>query len=102
MINDPVTFNKCYKLLSRVRLYHKVKTIWSKEQRYSKENPDHERLLMSIWDTLKPNEKLESRVSHKWIEIGFHGQDPATNLRGSGIIGLRQLASFVTDLKYSK
>ena len=102
MINDPVTFNKCHKLVNRVRFYHKVKTAWCTVEAYSKENAEHESMLMSLWNTLKPNEELDNRLSRKWIDIGFQGQDPATDFRGSGLLGLKQLVSLCIDQRHSK
>lgn len=102
MVNDPVTFNRCHKLVNRIRFYHKVKTAWAQVGEYSKENPDHETMLMSLWTTLRPNEELDNRLSKKWIDIGFQGQDPATDFRGAGLLGLKQLASMLADSRYKK
>ena len=41
-------------------------------------------------------------MTKKWIDIGFQGADPATDFRGSGITGLDQLLSMVTDPVYKK
>ena len=46
-------------------------------------------MLMSLWNTLKPGEALDDRMSKKWIDIGFQGMDPATDFRGSGLLGLK-------------
>jgi hypothetical protein len=35
------------------------------------------------------------------VELGFQGQDPTTDLRGSGLLGLRNLYSYVTQSKNS-
>ena len=35
-----------------------------------------------------PSEKLTSRVSPQWKELGFQGNDPATDFRGMGLFGL--------------
>ena len=37
---------------------------------------------------MMPSEKLTSRVSPQWKELGFQGNDPATDFRGMGIFGL--------------
>ena len=100
LVNDPVTFNRCYKLVNRIRFYHKVKLAWTTFGEYSKENADHEAMLMGLWTTLRPQEKLENRLSKQWIDIGFQGMDPATDFRGAGLLGLSQLSSLVTDAKY--
>ena len=35
-------------------------------------------------------------MSKKWIDIGFQGKDPATDFRGSGLLGLKQLLKLCT------
>ena len=35
-----------------------------------------------------PGSPLEARVSRQWTEIGFQGNDPATDFRGMGILSL--------------
>lgn len=49
---------------------------------------------MQIWQNLKPHEKLEARVSDQWISIGFQVNDPATDFRGAGYLGLLNLYHF--------
>ena len=69
--NTPVIFNRCYKLVNRLRFYHKVKMAWTDVGKFDKENPKHEDMLMELWRTLRPKEKLENRLSKQWIDIGF-------------------------------
>ena len=57
-------------------------------------------MLMDLWKTLKPNEELTDRLSKQWIDIGFQGQDPATDFRGSGLLGLKMLHTLCTDTRY--
>jgi hypothetical protein len=51
---------------------------------------------------LKPGREISNRLSKEWIEIGFQGADPATDFRGVGILGLRQLLSICTESRYSE
>lgn len=44
-----------------------------------------------LWEILMPDEKLESRKSKQWSIVGFQGEDPMTDFRGMGILGLNQL-----------
>eukprot|EP00211_Chloroparvula_japonica_P005146 CAMPEP_0119121182 /NCGR_PEP_ID=MMETSP1310-20130426/1931_1 /TAXON_ID=464262 /ORGANISM="Genus nov. species nov., Strain RCC2339" /LENGTH=899 /DNA_ID=CAMNT_0007110731 /DNA_START=21 /DNA_END=2716 /DNA_ORIENTATION=- len=69
---------------------------WGQEKAisYDKTNPDHEKLLMQLWDTCFPNTKLESRVSEQWKLLGFQGTDPGTDFRGMGILGLKHILYF--------
>lgn len=66
---------------------------------YSQENSEHEEKLMQLWKILMPDEKLESRKSKQWSIIGFQGEDPMTDFRGMGILGLNQLLYFA--IQYS-
>ena len=55
----------------------------------------HELLLEQLWAALKPNvRRAGGRITKEWGEIGFQGTDPATDFRGMGVLGLRQLAFF--------
>ncbi|OCT57594.1 hypothetical protein XELAEV_18003296mg [Xenopus laevis] len=61
-----------------------------------------------LWKTLKPGVPLEARISKQWCEIGFQGDDPKTDFRGMGLLGLYNLVySFaivginITDLAYN-
>lgn len=56
-------------------------------------------MLMTLWRTLRPNEQLDDRLTKKWIDIGFQGMDPATDFRGSGLRGLKQLHKLCTSAK---
>ncbi len=48
-------------------------------------------LFFQLWNTLRPETKLESRISHQWTEIGFQGDDPMTDFRGMGLLSLQNL-----------
>ncbi|XP_030754901.1 ELMO domain-containing protein 2 [Sitophilus oryzae] len=61
----------------------------------------HERRLYDLWDSLMPDEKLESRVTRQWQIIGFQGDDPKTDFRGMGLLGLENLLYFSTEYKSS-
>ncbi|CAD5234285.1 unnamed protein product [Bursaphelenchus xylophilus] len=61
---------------------------------YDPENEEHERKLLRLWRLLKPDEELTARKSKQWQEVGFQGDDPATDFRGMGVLGLDQLLFF--------
>ncbi|XP_043928543.1 ELMO domain-containing protein 1 isoform X2 [Protopterus annectens] len=65
-----------------------------RREQYSCENSDHETMLLQLWKLLKPNVPLESRISKQWNEIGFQGDDPKTDFRGMGLLGLYCLTYF--------
>ncbi|KAJ8980383.1 hypothetical protein NQ317_009377 [Molorchus minor] len=46
-----------------------------------------------------PNQQLESRVTKQWQDIGFQGDDPKTDFRGMGLLGLENLLFFATEYR---
>uniref|UniRef100_A0A8D0EGT3 ELMO domain containing 1 n=1 Tax=Strix occidentalis caurina TaxID=311401 RepID=A0A8D0EGT3_STROC len=60
---------------------------------YDSENPQHEEMLLKLWKCLKPNSPLKARISKQWCEIGFQGDDPKTDFRGMGLLGLYNLVN---------
>ena len=58
---------------------------------YDRSNSEHEAKLLSLWRGLRPDIALEQRKCKQWKEIGFQGEDPATDFRGMGILGLENL-----------
>ncbi|XP_065151321.2 ELMO domain-containing protein 2 isoform X2 [Paramisgurnus dabryanus] len=61
---------------------------------FDSENEEHERMLLKLWDLLMPTVKLESRITKQWCRIGFQGDDPKTDFRGMGMLGLTNLVFF--------
>lgn len=64
---------------------------------YDSEDEQHEVKLLRLWNLLMPNTPLQSRVSDQWQEIGFQGNDPKTDFRGMGILGLDNLLFFAQE-----
>lgn len=62
-----------------------------KKIKYDSENTEHESKLLELWNHLMPNQVLESRVSSLWKDLGFQGDDPKTDFRGMGLLGLENL-----------
>ncbi|XP_042710930.1 ELMO domain-containing protein 1 isoform X5 [Chrysemys picta bellii] len=65
-----------------------------RRESYDSENPQHEEMLLKLWKCLKPDCPLEARISKQWCEIGFQGDDPKTDFRGMGLLGLYNLFQF--------
>ena len=65
-----------------------------KNEKYNSKNSKHESKLLEVWQNLKPNEKLRDRISTQWISIGFQAEDPSTDFRGAGFLGLTNLHTF--------
>ncbi|XP_016358124.1 ELMO domain-containing protein 2-like isoform X1 [Sinocyclocheilus anshuiensis] len=62
-----------------------------RKQVFDSENKEHENMLLKLWDLLMPSVKLESRITKQWGNIGFQGDDPKTDFRGMGMLGLTNL-----------
>eukprot|EP00118_Oscarella_pearsei_P008424 m.43306 g.43306 ORF g.43306 m.43306 type:complete len:154 (+) comp33425_c0_seq11:496-957(+) len=65
--------------------------------KYSEDDSGHEKKLNQLWTALMPGEKLESRHTKQWGEIGFQGNNPATDFRGMGILALENLLYFAEE-----
>uniref|UniRef100_A0A3Q2R1Z4 ELMO/CED-12 domain containing 1 n=1 Tax=Fundulus heteroclitus TaxID=8078 RepID=A0A3Q2R1Z4_FUNHE len=68
---------------------------------YDCENAEHESMLMKLWKELRPDTPLTGRISKQWCEIGFQGNDPKTDFRGMGLLGLQNLLYFAEHDKAS-
>ena len=53
----------------------------------------HERMLSACFRALT-NEATPPRYGNHWDAVGFQGTDPATDLRGAGMLALLQLLHF--------
>uniref|UniRef100_A0A3B3T0D6 ELMO/CED-12 domain containing 2 n=1 Tax=Paramormyrops kingsleyae TaxID=1676925 RepID=A0A3B3T0D6_9TELE len=65
-----------------------------RKQVFESEKKEHEELLLKLWDLLMPSVKLQSRITKQWGDIGFQGDDPKTDFRGMGMLGLTNLVFF--------
>uniref|UniRef100_A0A914WJA0 ELMO domain-containing protein n=1 Tax=Plectus sambesii TaxID=2011161 RepID=A0A914WJA0_9BILA len=63
----------------------------ARREKYDSIDGTHEAKLFQLWALLKPGVSLEKRITKQWQEIGFQGNDPATDFRGMGLLGLEQL-----------
>ncbi|XP_054846401.1 ELMO domain-containing protein 2 isoform X2 [Eublepharis macularius] len=61
---------------------------------YNSNNKEHEKQLIELWNLLMPHEKLKARITKQWCDIGFQGDDPKTDFRGMGMLGLVNLLYF--------
>jgi hypothetical protein len=68
-----------------------------KNEQYDSKNSQHEHKLKALWHNLMPDVELESRITKQWQQIGFQGDDPATDFRGMGILGLDNLLYFTRE-----
>lgn len=77
------------------RLMHQVERL--RAENYDSDNLDHENKLLELWKLLRPNQALDGRISKQWQEIGFQGDDPKTDFRGMGLLGLDNLVFFAKE-----
>ncbi|XP_067122620.1 ELMO domain-containing protein 2 [Centruroides vittatus] len=63
---------------------------------YSSDDNSHEEKLLKLWSELQPNNPLVNRISKQWGDVGFQGDDPKTDFRGMGLLGLENLLFFAT------
>lgn len=64
--------------------------------------PAHFALLLNVYESLeRPTESLTSvsRYGAHWERIGFQGNDPATDLRGAGMLSLLQMCFLLEKYK---
>jgi len=64
---------------------------------YDTQNEAHEKTLFNLFTASFPNVALEDRITKQWKELGFQGKDPATDFRGTGVFGLKNLVYFAEN-----
>jgi len=58
---------------------------------YNEDDLNHEMWLLELWTLLQPDRPLATRITKQWQDIGFQGEDPKTDFRGMGLLGLKNL-----------
>lgn len=92
----PKSFGRCVEAIyGYKRLLSIVEDL--RVEQYDSENESHEQKLIALWTHLKPEVKLDSRITKQWQDIGFQGDDPATDFRGMGVLGLENLLYFAKE-----
>ncbi|KAI8844581.1 ELMO/CED-12 family-domain-containing protein [Chytriomyces cf. hyalinus JEL632] len=71
------------------KLLHKLNELAA--TKYDTNSKTHEKMLTDFWECAMPHEQLFQRNSKQWQFLGFQGDDPATDFRGMGILGLENL-----------
>ncbi|KAG5476487.1 hypothetical protein LSCM1_04199 [Leishmania martiniquensis] len=61
---------------------------------FDKENRSHVNLLQQLWMATGKPASAYSPLGPQWGVVGFQGTDPVTDLRGGGVLALRQLVHF--------
>jgi hypothetical protein len=77
----------CSRIVALSKLKHQVCQL--RNEAYSVENARHEQHLQELWQGMMPGTQLKERISKQWQDLGFQGNNPATDFRGMGILGLK-------------
>ncbi|KAI8774910.1 ELMO domain-containing protein 3 [Biomphalaria glabrata] len=64
---------------------------------FQNDNPIHNQVLQTIYRCLTGSKFDCPRFGNHWEEIGFQGQDPATDLRGGGMLALLNILFLLRD-----
>ncbi|KAF4520038.1 hypothetical protein B566_EDAN008325 [Ephemera danica] len=92
------SFSRCIEQLHAYEtLKRDVETL--RTEGYDAANTKHEEKLLRLWSTLMPDVALSSRVTKQWQDIGFQGDDPKTDFRGMGLLGLENLLFFASEYR---
>ncbi|XP_028966757.1 ELMO domain-containing protein 2 [Galendromus occidentalis] len=67
-----------------------------RRMKFDTSDQNHVNKLLILWESLR-DDPIEGLVSKKWQDIGFQGDDPRTDFRGMGMLGLDNLVFFVTQ-----
>lgn len=90
------SLSACFKQMIGYRqLICQVETLRSSA--YDEGKLEHEVQLLELWRLLQPDRDLDKRVTKRWQEIGFQGEDPKTDFRGMGMLGLSNLVHFARE-----
>ncbi|PIK44909.1 putative ELMO domain-containing protein 2 [Apostichopus japonicus] len=71
------------------------------KEKYSTAIDDHEQQLLKLWSLLKPARSRKTSKTKRVGELGFQGNDPATDFRGMGLLGLQNLVFFAENYNRS-
>mmetsp|Transcript_28985 Transcript_28985/g.39813 ORF Transcript_28985/g.39813 Transcript_28985/m.39813 type:complete len:306 (+) Transcript_28985:22-939(+) len=106
-INDKQLVENVALCLDALRLVHVVfnKILYLRSQAFDlSENGDHSLLMDILWinlvtvgeSTQQFNSQLTDSTTRDWKLLGFQSNEPTTDFRGMGILGLHQLVYFTT------
>eukprot|EP00095_Tigriopus_kingsejongensis_P005842 maker-scaffold697_size109876-snap-gene-0.20 protein:Tk05842 transcript:maker-scaffold697_size109876-snap-gene-0.20-mRNA-1 annotation:"elmo domain-containing protein 1" len=88
-----VSLRQCLRQIWGYRqLVHQVERL--RTESYNPAESGHEQDLLELWRLLQPGIPLTHRRTKQWQIIGFQGEDPATDFRGMGRLGLANLLYF--------
>lgn len=72
-------------------------------QLFDDKNKDHENLLKQLWTISFPDQDPPPNLkSKRWQAVGFQGENPRTDFRGGGVVGLQCIVYFFTAFRNNK
>lgn len=85
---------RCFETLRIINVVHnRLETL--RNEVFDIFNEDHVTLLESFWFAMKEEKRtVPGLVSPEWTLLGFQGNDPTTDFRSMGMLGLHQLLHF--------
>ena len=78
-------YNQC--LYVSYMMQHKLVVFDEKES-------THLELIQRLWRAVNTNQEFPGLNSAKWIDLGFQGKNPISDLRAAGLLGLEHLVYF--------
>ena len=69
----------------------------TKKRTFDPTSKEHVSLLEQLWKSLMTDSLFPGLQSQDWGLVGFQGNDPSTDFRGMGVLGLQQLAWFCAN-----
>eukprot|EP01025_Chloroclados_australasicus_P004692 TRINITY_DN1121_c2_g3_i1.p1 TRINITY_DN1121_c2_g3~~TRINITY_DN1121_c2_g3_i1.p1 ORF type:complete len:305 (+),score=42.59 TRINITY_DN1121_c2_g3_i1:62-916(+) len=64
---------------------------------FDPENQEHQEQLRKLWEAGFPGVEYGGIKNPKWKEMGWQGEDPSTDFRGAGMLGLYNLLYFADN-----
>lgn len=91
-----VSLSRCFEhVWGYQQLLHEIEEM--RLNQFDSLNNAHEEKLTRLWVALMPKVPLEGRITKQWQDIGFQGDDPKTDFRGMGMLGLENLLYFAEE-----
>jgi len=84
------TYNKLFNIIKSKQRLEDTRII-----KFEHSNKEHKKKLVKFWNLMTSNEPLPDIITRRWIDIGFQGEDPGTDFRGAGLLGLENLIYYV-------
>mmetsp|Transcript_34876 Transcript_34876/g.76228 ORF Transcript_34876/g.76228 Transcript_34876/m.76228 type:complete len:289 (+) Transcript_34876:275-1141(+) len=72
--------------------YRRLQDLWERIRiPYDSNNEEHQEELRRLWKLAFPDKPLPAMKTPLWKDMGWQGEDPATDFRSGGFISLQQL-----------